>query len=170
MDILKTSTEWAKDEVFSSTFFIFFGIMFVSATIGFWQLGKTDLAKAFVFPTLVAGVLLLVLGVGLFFLNKPRITNFATTYKRDAPAFVKSEIVRTKKSMAEYQTAVFKVIPLIIIIAALLIVFIDKPIWRAISITTIALMAVVLLVDTQAHARLEAYHKQLVVAEKNLKN
>ena len=67
MDILKTAIEWAKAEVFSATFFILFGVMFVSATVGFWQLGKTDIAKAFVFPTLVAGVLLLTIGLGLFF-------------------------------------------------------------------------------------------------------
>ena len=45
MEILKTATDWAKAEVFSTTFFILFGIGFVAASIGFWQLGKTDLAK-----------------------------------------------------------------------------------------------------------------------------
>ncbi|WP_299465383.1 hypothetical protein [uncultured Microscilla sp.] len=170
MDILKTSIEWAKDEVFSSAFFVLFGIMFVLATIGFWQLGKTDIAKAFIFPTLVAGVLLLAIGLGLFFTNKSRITSFATAYNSDASAFIKSERARTKKLMAEYQTAVFKVIPFIIVIAALLIVFIDTPLWRAISITTIAMMAVILLVDSNAHARVEAYNKQLVTVEKDLKN
>ena len=161
MDILKTAIEWAKAEVFSATFFILFGVMFVSATVGFWQLGKTDIAKAFVFPTLVAGVLLLTIGLGLFFLNTSRTTSFATAYNSDASAFVKSEIARTEQSMAEYQTVVFRIIPIIIVIAALLIVFIHTPIWRAISITTIAMMVVILLVDSNAHARLEAYHKQL---------
>ncbi len=170
MDILKTSIEWAKDEVFSSLFFILFGVLFVLATVGFWQLGKTGLAKAFIFPTLVAGVLLLTLGLGLFFLNKPRVASFATAYKNDASAFVKSEKTRTQKSMAEYQIAVFKVIPLIIVVAALLVAFITQPIWRAISITTLALMVVVLLVDTQANARLEIYHQKLASAEQHLKN
>lgn len=170
MEILKTATDWAKAEVFSSQFFIFFGLLFVLATIGFWQLGKTDVAKAFVFPTLVAGVLLLAVGLGIFFTNKSRVASFTTAYNSDASAFVKSEIVRTEKSMGEYQTIVFKIIPLIIVVAALLIVFIDKPIWRAISITTIAMMAVILLVDTNANARIEAYNKQLALVEKGLKN
>ncbi|HAS42235.1 MAG TPA: hypothetical protein DCS93_17290 [Microscillaceae bacterium] len=170
MDILKASVEWAKDEVFSSTFFILFGVMFVSASIGFWQLGKTDVAKAFLLPTLVAGVLLLTLGLGLFFTNQSRTKSFPTTYNNDASAFVKAEIGRTEKIMTDYQNIVFKVIPWIIVIAALLIVFIDKPIWRAVGITTIAMMVVILLIDTQANARIEAYYKQLVVAEKDLKN
>ena len=83
---------------------------------------------------------------------------------------MESEITRTQKSMSEYQTIVFKIIPLIIVIAALLIIFIDKPNWRAIGITTIAMMVVILLVDNNANARIEAYNKQLVLVEKDLKN
>lgn len=162
MEILKSATEWAKAEVFSSLFFIFFGTMSVLAAIGFWKLGKTGLAKAFIFPMLTAGAFLLLVGIGLFFLNKSRITSFPEAYNSDAPAFVKSEISRTEKSMAEYKSIVFRVIPIIVAVAALLILFVDKPIWRAICITTIALMAVILLIDSNAHQRLEAYNKQLV--------
>lgn len=165
MEILKAATDWAKDEVFSSVFFIIFGSIFVLASLGFWQLGKTDIAKAFIYPTLVAGVLLLMIGLGLVFTNKARMASFATAYESDASAFVKSEIDRTEKTMAEYQTVVFKVIPLIIVVAALLIVFVDKPTWRAISITTIAMMAVILLIDSNASTRIEAYNEQLVLVK-----
>ena len=67
MELLKLATEWAKAEVFSTRFFIFFAILFLIASIGFWQLGKTDLAKAYIYPTLVAGLLLMTIGLGLFF-------------------------------------------------------------------------------------------------------
>ena len=70
--------------------------------------------------------------------------------------------------MKEYETIVFKIIPLIIVVAALLVMFIEKPIWRAISIVTIALMVVILMVDNNASARIEAYHEQLMLAEKDL--
>ena len=166
MEILKAATDWAKAEVFSSAFFILFGVLFVLATIGFWQLGKTEVAKAFILPTLVAGILLLAVGLGLFFTNKSRLASFPTAYNTDASAFVQSEITRTEKTMAEYQNIVFKIIPLIIAVAALLIVFIDKPVWRAISITTIAMMAVILSVDINANARIEAYNKQLLLIQK----
>lgn len=166
MEILKTATEWAKAEVFSTAFFILFGIGFVAASIGFWQLGKTDLAKAYIIPTLVAGVLLLIIGFGLFFTNISRISSFADDYNKDASAFVESEIVRVDNTLNEYKTIVFKVIPLLIIAAALLIIFINTPIWRAISITTIAMLIVILLIDGTAHARIEAYKEQLVLVEK----
>lgn len=170
MDLLKTSIDWAKAETFSSTFFILFGLIFLIATIGFWQLGKTEVAKTFVFPTLVVSILLLIIGVGLFFSNQSRIKSFETTYHNDPSAFVKSEIARAQKTMQEYRTIVFKIIPLIIVVAALLIIFIDQPIWRAIGISTIALMVVLLFIDSNANARIEAYHKQLVFAEKGLKH
>ena len=164
MEILKTATDWAKAEVFSSVFFILFGIIFVLATVGFWQLGNTEVAKAFIFPTLVAGILLLIIGLGIFFSSYTKVTGFADAYNSDPKAFVQSEITRTEKTMWEYKTIVFKIIPLIIVVASLLIIFIDKPIWRAISITTIALMVVILLIDSNANARIEAYNKELVLS------
>lgn len=168
MEILKTATEWAKAEVFSSQFFIFFGVLFLLATIGFWQLGKTATANAFVIPTLVAGILLLAIGSGILYANKSRISSFKTEYNADASSFIQSEISRTEKSMGEYRTIVFKIIPFIIVLAALLIVFFETPTWRAISITTIALMIVILLVDSNANARIENYHKALMVEQNNL--
>lgn len=169
MELVKIAIEWAKAEVFSARFFIFFALLFLAASIGFRQLGKTEMAKAFVIPTMIAGLLILAVGIGIFFANKSRITSFAEAYKTNETAFITSEIERTEKSMAEYKTIVFKVIPIMIIAACLLIVFIDKPIWRATAITTIGMMVVILLVDSNANSRLEAYHKQLELemAKKN---
>lgn len=131
------------------------------ANVGFWQIGKTDLAKAYIIPTLVAGALLLIIGLGLFFTNKSRITQFETAYNKDASAFIATEISRTETTLKEYQTIVFKAIPIIIIVAAMLIAFINTPIWRAISTTTIAMMIVILLIDGNAHARIKVYREQL---------
>jgi len=169
MDILKTATDWAKAEVLSSTFFILFGVLFVLASIGFWQLGKTDTARAYIIPTLVAGALLLTIGLGLFFTNKARISSFAADYNQDATAFVKSEIARAESTLKEYKNVVFTAIPLIIAACALVIMFVNKPIWRASMITSIAMLIVILLIDGTAHARIEAYNRQLVLAEKQEK-
>lgn len=167
MDILKLSTDWAKAEVFSTRFFILFAILFLVASIGFWQLGKTEIARAYIIPTLVAGVLLMTIGLGLFYTNKSRVTAFEIAYNNDASSFVESEIARTESTLKEYKTVVFKAIPIIIAVAALLIIFVSTPTWRAISITTIAMMIVILLIDGTAHARIEAYGKQLELFDKD---
>ena len=160
MELLKLATDWAKSEVFSTRFFILFAILFLIASIGFWQLGKTDLAKAYIIPTLVAGLLLLTIGLGLFYTNKSRITQFEKAFTADASSFFQSEIERSESTLKEY-TVVFKVIPILIIVAALLILFMNTPTWRAISITTIAMLIVILLIDGTAHSRIENYHHDL---------
>lgn len=160
MELLKLATEWAKAEVFSTRFFILFAIGFLIANVGFWQLGKTDLARSYIIPTLVAGILLLIIGIGLNYTNIQRIKQFEKDFKTDTPAFYQSEIERSESTLKEYKV-VFKVIPILIIVAALLILFIDTPNWRAISITTIAMLIVILLVDGTAHSRIESYNKEL---------
>ena len=170
MDILKSATDWAKSEIFSTQFFILFGIVFVLASIGFWQLGKSDIAKAYIIPTLVAGVLLMIIGFGLFFTNKSRITQFETAYNSDKVAFVASELERAEATLKEYQNIVFTAIPIIIAICAIVLIFVNAPIWRASMITTIAMLVVILLIDGTAHARIDAYNEQLLLVEKELKN
>tara|TARA_R110002033_G_C3775575_1_gene228718 strand:- start:99 stop:608 length:510 start_codon:yes stop_codon:yes gene_type:complete len=164
MELLKLATEWAKAEIFSTRFFTFFSIGFLIASIAFWQLGKTDLAKAYVIPTLVAGILLLIIGSGLNYTNFQRVKQFEKDFNSDASAFYQSEIERSEGTLKEY-TIVFKVIPILIIIAALLILFVNTPTWRAISITTIAMLTVILLVDGTAHSRIESYHKELKLVD-----
>lgn len=160
MELLKIATEWAKAEVFSTRFFILFAIGFLVVSAGFWQLGKTDLAKAYVIPTLVAGILLLIIGSGLNYTNIQRVKQFEQDFNSDASAFYQSEIKRSEGTLKEY-TVVFKVIPLLIVVAALIILFINTPTWRAIGITTIAMLIVILLVDGTAHSRMESYHEEL---------
>lgn len=167
MEVLKLATEWAKAEVFSTRFFIFFAIIFLAASAGFWQLGKTELAKSYIIPTLVAGVLLLTIGLGLFYTNKSRVVQFEEAYNTDAPAFVASEFERIEATLKEYKTIVFTYIPLIIAVCALVLIFVDKPIWRASMITTIAMLIVILLIDGTASARIENYKKALEVAVEN---
>ena len=169
MELLKTATDWARAEVFSTRFFIIFAILFIAASAGFWQLGKTELAKSYIVPLLVAGVLLLTIGLGLFYTNKSRIVKFEASFNSDAPAFLASEIERSESTLKEY-TVVFKVIPIIIIVAALIILFINVPTWRAIGITTIAMMIVILLVDGTAYARMQDYYKQLQTIEQKQQN
>src|SRR5580692_7118190 len=98
MDIIKVSIDWAKAEVFSAKIALLLSLLFFLVVIGFWQLGKTAMAKSFIFPILIAGVLLIAVAAGLYFANHPRITQFETAYNTDAKAFVQMEIARTAKS------------------------------------------------------------------------
>ena len=170
MNILKIATDWAKAELVSTSFFIIIGIAFALASFGFWQFGKTDLAKAYVIPILVAGAFLMTVGFGLFFTNKARISQFETAYQTDALAFVDSELARAESTLKEYKTIVFTAIPLIIMLCGLLIFLIQAPIWRASLISLLAMLTVILLIDGLAHARMEHYYQQLEKAKQELTN
>jgi hypothetical protein len=164
MDVIRLSTDWAKAEVFSAKIVLLLSLLFFLAAFGFWQLGKTAMAKAFVWPMLVAGLLIAAISAGLYFANKPRVTQFETVYNTDAKEFVHTETERTAKSQNDL-ALVFKVLPFIIIAAALLIMFTSTPLWRAIGITTIALIVILMFIDSNTDARNTAYHQHLL-AEK----
>ncbi len=165
MDILKVGTDWAKAEVFSAKIILLLGLLFFLSALGFWQLGRTAMARAFVWPILVSGVLIVAVSAGLYFANKPRVTQFETAYATDPKAFVQMETKRTAKSQKEL-ALVFKVLPLIIIAAALLVMFVNTPLWRAIGITIISLMTLLMFIDSNTDARNTAYHQRLLAEEK----
>ena len=167
MDILKTATDWARAEAFSSAFFMLFGVLFLFSSISLWHFGKTEISKSYIIPTLIVGCLLLVIGGGLFTNNIMRLKKFEHTYSNDKQAFVESELTRTEKTVREYKT-VLKVVPAIIILCALLIIFRDESSWRASSIVTIAMMTVILLIDTAAKNRIEDYNRKLLSAIEEL--
>ena len=92
MDILKIALDWAKAELVSTTFFMIVGIVFILISFGFWQYGKTDLARAYIIPILVAGIFLLIVGVGLFATNKGRIAQFDIDYNSNTIEFIQKEL------------------------------------------------------------------------------
>ncbi|SRR5258706_5642719 len=164
MDIIKLSTDWAKAEVFSAKIVLLFSGIEIVAAIGFWILGKTATAKAFGWPLLVAGLFLVAVGTGLFFTNNPRIERFERLYNNDPKAFVQEEIQRTAKSQKELRN-VFKILPAIIIFAAILILLTPASLWRAIAITMMVTAAFLMVVDSNTGARNTAYHSQLSVVK-----
>ena len=164
MDLLKIATDWARAEIFSTAFFIGFGIACLVAALGFHRLGQTDLARAYVPSTIVAGVLLLVIGGGLVYTNVTRVTAFEAAYREDPVAFAADELKRAEATLREYRNVVFTAIPWIIVACALVIAFVPGPRWRAGAITAIAMLVVILLVDGNAGARMEGYRGELVGA------
>ncbi|WP_386684116.1 hypothetical protein [Loktanella sp. R86503] len=165
MDIVKAASEWARFEMLSAVAFISFGLTFGLAGMGFRQLAATDLARAFAVPMLVAAVLLLVLGGGLFFPAQARLAAVPSAFGADPAGFIAAEIIRADKVLNDYRIAVFRVFPALIALCALAVPFLDGPYWRASLMTAIAFFTVLILVDSNANARLQDYRQQLIMAE-----
>lgn len=140
--------------------------MFVLASFGFWHWGKSEIARAYVIPTLVAGPLLVIIGFGILFPAQSRVTSFVSEYTADPVGFVAAQTEQADKILGQYRIAVYQVIPLIISLCAVLILCVSRPVWHASLITTIAMMAVILMIDTNANARLEAYKERLLASQR----
>ena|SRR5476651_730988 len=160
-DIVKLSTDWAKAEVFSGKMVWLFSVLFLLAAIGFWYLGKTTMAKAFVWPLLIAGLFLIAVGAGLYFTNSARVTGFEKAYRQNPEAFVRQEIGRTAESQKQL-ILVFRILPAIIVFAALLILALPHAQnWKAAGITLIVTASFLMVVDSNTDARNTAYHSIL---------
>lgn len=161
MDVLKTAIDWTKAEILSSSIFVLFGVVFLLVSLGHWHLGKTDMARAYVVPAAVAGALLLIIGVGIFVQSYGRISGFAQAYDADVATFLAAEMQRAERVLGQYTLALYRVIPVIVVASAILFVLLDSPQWRAACVTAIALMSVILVLDSNANARLQVYQSAL---------
>jgi len=161
MDLLKLSTEWARAELFSAKIVWLFSLITLISVIGFSLWGKTVMAKAFVIPLSVAGILFIVIGIGLYVANKPRIAQFEQEYRLDRQAFVTKEIARTTKSNQDF-VLVFKVLPALAVLAAVVLLLMQAPVWRAAALVSMLVFVFLMLVDSNTAARNEAYRQELV--------
>jgi drug/metabolite transporter (DMT)-like permease len=161
MDLLKLGIEWAKAEIFSAKIMWLFSIITLLSAAGFSFWGKTPMAKAFVIPLILAGIFLVSVGIGLYAANYPRIAQFEKDYQIDAKAFITKEIARTADSQGQLKL-VFRILPAIAIVAAILLMIFPSPPWRAITVTMILLSAFLMTVDSNTEARNDAYHEQLI--------
>jgi hypothetical protein len=165
MDIIKISTDWARAEVFSAKIVWIFSVVEVLAAIGFWYWGRTAIARIFPWPLLVMGLFLVAVGTGLYSANKPRIAQFENEAHRDPKTFLDAEIQRTSESQREL-ALVFKILPGMIIVAAVVIMLAPATGWRAISVTIILTAAFLMVVDNNTTARNDDYHSQLLELNK----
>jgi ABC-2 type transport system permease protein len=161
MEIIKLSTDWAKAEVFSAKIVWLFSVVELLTAIGFWYWGRTPIAKAFAWPFLVMGLFLIGVGMGLYAANHPRIVQFENEGHREPKAFFEAELQRTSKSQRDL-TLVFKILPAIVIVAAIVIILAPASLWRAIAVTVILTAAFLMVVDSNTEARNDAYHSQLL--------
>ena len=129
--------------------------------------GKTGARKGIYLPPFVCGSLLMIIGIGLTYSNTVRLNSFGKAYDADAQAFTVTEIERVDQTMAEFELIVFKVIPFIIIFCALIFVFFDQSLSRAICLSIIGMMVVIMLVDTHSYMRLKDYKKELMLFQNN---
>ncbi len=170
MEIITAANNWAKAEIISSIFFMLFGIVYLLIAIYIRQLGTTPLTKALIIPLMVAGGLLFLAGISFYLSNKSKLASFEKKYNADPAAMLQAEMATTTKTIKTYENVAIKVFPALIVIAALLAILVSDPMVRAICISVIAFLFVLVLLDSQALKRMKTYHQQIELAQENLNN
>lgn len=162
MNIIDISVAWAKGEVFSAKIVALISLFTLVCSLGFYLWGKTEVARAYWLPLTTAGVALVVIAIGLFSANNPRIESFQTQYKASPEAFIKAELERTAKSERDLNTIVFRVLPLIVVACAVGVIFIKGMHWRAWLTVMMVLTSFLMVLDSNTKARNMAYRQQLL--------
>lgn len=169
MDLIKAANEWAKAEIVSSMFFMFFGLSYILISIACWKVGNTPLTEALYIPLLIAGGLLLSAGISFYFSNKSKLNNFETEYRANAAALIKAEKSKTESTIKTYQNVALKVFPAIVILAILISLLISNPTVKAICIAIVAFLSVLVILDSQALKRIKTYYQKLQLADESLR-
>ena len=165
--IIKTALDWSRAEIMSSTLFAACGVLFLTASFCFQQFGKADMSRAYIIPLLVTGLLLMILGIGLIVPNYLRLSSFPDAFQADAAIFIADELARVDKTMNEYNKALFVMFPAIIMACAVILMIMRTHIWQASAISVIAMIAILLIIDSNANARLGTYKVELEQAQRS---
>lgn len=164
MEIVKAATEWAKAEITSSLFFMFFGLIYIIGSISLWKLGTSNLSNALFIPLLIAGGLLLSAGISFYLSSKSKLNSFEKEYTENSAATIEAEITKAENTMKTYKNVALKVFPAIIVISLFIFLFTANPTVKAICIAVIAFLSVLVVLDSQALKRMETYHQKLELA------
>ena len=123
------------------------------------------MARAYIVPLLVTGLLLVTLGIGLILPNYLRLSSFPDAFETDEGIFIADELARVDKTMKGYNNALFVIFPAIIIGCAFILMIMRTPIWQASAISIITMIAFLFVIDSNANARLGAYKAELIQAQ-----
>lgn len=169
MEIIRATSDWAKAEIVSSLFFIFFGLIYIIGSICSWKLGNSPLSKALFIPLMIAGGLLFVAGISFYLSSKSKLDSFEKEFMEDSSSTIKAEITKAKSTIRTYKNVALKVFPAIMILGFLIFLFSDTPIVKAICISVIAFLLVLVVLDSLALKRMETYHQKLELANERIR-
>ena len=149
IDILKTATEWAKAEMLSSAFFCPAGFRRSLYQPAVRRNVKEQIRPKPMSSLFSSGGIVDHFRVGLVIPESGCVCRLPRgAFKIRGGIFPAPELP-ARKTISGYETAIYRVLPLITLIAAGLPFFVKAP-SGASCVSTIAMMAVILVIDTNA--------------------
>ena len=163
MDILKIATDWAKIELISNAVFVLASIIFLSVSFALQTYARESHFSTYSLPFLIAAILLLILGAGLFFSTWQHSINLE--FQQDKALFIQAELTRAEKTISQYKLAVYMIFPALGLISFCIVLVFQNDQVRASAVTSVIVLLILIIVDTAAKERLVKYTKDLAISD-----
>ena len=163
MDILKIATDWAKIELISNAVFVLASIIFLSVSFALQTYARESHFSTYSLPFLIAAILLLILGAGLFFSTWQHSINLE--FQQDKALFIQAELTRAEKTISQYKLAVYMIFPALGLISFCILLVFQNDQVRASAVTSVIVLLILIIVDTAAKERLVKYTKDLAISD-----
>ena len=161
MEIITSSLQWCKGEIFEGRLYLLFGICVCILAFLYWKSGSTIFAKAMFLPFLLVGLIASGTGLGLIFTNEKRIADYQQAFDASPREFVVSEKVRTEGFIKWYPYTMYGMSALILAGIALFL-FLPTATGRASGLAIILLGFSILFLDHFSEERAHRYHEKII--------
>jgi len=144
LEIVDTYFGWEKIE---SVIFLALGALGISLGLLFWWSQKSSLLLGAIAPLLLLGLISGIVGGTIFFRTDAQVVALKQTYQQDSGRFFKEEQVRMHKVNRNW--AIYKIIELVIILAAVILLFFGyrQDFWAGFAIAALLMASALMVLD-----------------------
>ncbi len=160
MELIKYTTEWAKGEIFEGICIAVLGVLTLLCTLLIWKYGTTINAKALVIPSLVIGLLFIVMGGSMVYSNNQRIAEFEKAYQANSSEFIQVEKKRVEDFQFMYPTSL-AISAVCFLITMLAFSLSKNPTFHAIAIALSLFGFALIVIDYFSKERGQIYYEHI---------
>ncbi len=161
MTILEHSIAWAKGEQFEGMCIAIGGVITMVVAFLFWKYGTTPNAKALVVPSLVLGVLFVLMGIAMINSNGKRPAEFQQAYESDHAQFLLDEKKRVEEFQILYPISL-GVSATFFLITLIAFVWSKNPTFHAIGIALAVFGIALIVIDYFSKERAAIYYELIL--------
>ena len=162
--IIEDTIRWTRGEIVECWSLAILGACFVGLALLYWKTSTSEQTRALIWPFLVAGGLLLVLGIIGIFLNHARLVSFQAGFDANPVAFAAAEKLRVEGFLSVYQYTLATA-SLLLACGLGLFWLRHTPVSRGISLALVVVGLGILVVDHLSEANAHRYYAALVAQD-----
>ena len=159
LEIVDTYFGWEKSE---SAVFLALGFLGIGLGLFFWWYHKSSLLQGAIAPLLILGLISGIVGGTIFFRTDAQVAALKQTYQQDSGRFFTEEQVRMHNVNRNW--AIYKIIELVIILAAVILLFLAyrRDFWAGFAMAALLMASALMVLDVigERNGRWYAEHLQ----------